>query len=210
MKILSVTAISVLFLFAAVLEIRTENLMLLGKSQARTISSNDNPTDFDCSDGWRITGYFTPVEDEYTSPETKEIEIEGVGKMTFNAEFLNIIFSDDEGFGEGWGKTRFGWYLGNYSGGWHKSDAPLDAHNKALDPNSVAVDNRFIPNNSSVEIPALPGEFGKKIFTADDVGVSVHGKHIDVYCGEGKAAGRKMYRVTFEDDNVTKVCFKKP
>ncbi len=170
----------------------------------------DNFADYDCSDGWRITGYFTPIETDYDSTETREIEIKNVGKMTFNVDFLNTVFDEDAGFGEGWGKTRFGWYLGNYNGHWHKADAPLDANNSALKTNSVAVDNSVIPTDSTVKIPALPGEFGKETFIANDVGVTVHGKHIDVYTGEGKEAEHKMYRVTFEDDRLTEVCFKKP
>ncbi|HEY0429267.1 MAG TPA: 3D domain-containing protein [Pyrinomonadaceae bacterium] len=165
---------------------------------------------YECSDGWRITGYFTPIEADYDSAETREIEISGVGKLKFNSEFLDTVFNEDEGFGEGWGKTRFGWYLGNYGGAWHKSDAPLDASDAALNPNSVAVDNKVIPNNSVVRIPGLPEEFASKTFIASDVGVTVHGKHIDVYTGEGKDAERKMYKVTFEDDNLTRVCFKTP
>ncbi len=165
---------------------------------------------YDCSEGWRITGYFTPIEADYDSSETREIEIKNAGKMKFNADFLKTIFDENEGFGEGWGKTRFGWYLGNYNGAWHKADAPLDANNSPLQTNSVAVDNSLIPNDSSVKIPALPGAFGKENFVANDVGVTVHGKHIDVYTGEGKEAEQMMYRVTFEDENLTEVCFKKP
>ena len=134
------------------------------------------PGDYECSDGWRITGYFTPLETDYNSTPTREIEISGVGTMKFNSEFLDVVFNENEGFGEGWGKTRFGWYLGNYAGAWHKSDAPLDAHNTALNPNSVAVDNKIIPNNSAVRIPGLPEDFAAKTFIANDVGVTVHGR----------------------------------
>ena len=165
----------------------------------------------DCSEGWRITGYFTPVETDYQSAEIREIEIKGVGKQKFNSEFLNVVFDENAGYGEGWGRTRFGWYLGNYRGAWHKADAPLDANNAPLETNSIAVDNSLIPNDSIVQIPSLPGNYGKENFIANDVGVTVHGKHIDVYTGEGKAAGREMYRITFEDDdNLQKVCFSKP
>ncbi|MGC2234891.1 MAG: 3D domain-containing protein, partial [Pyrinomonadaceae bacterium] len=83
-------------------------------------------------------------------------------------------------------------------------------HSTALNPNSVAVDNKIIPNNSIVRIPGLPEEFAGKTFIANDVGVTVHGKHIDIYTGEGRDAERKMYEVTFEDDNLTRVCFKTP
>lgn len=170
----------------------------------------ENFKDFECSDGWRVTGYFTPIENDYDSTQMREVEIKDVGEMSFNIDFLNTVFDEEKGFGEGWGKTRFGWYLGNYNGAWHKSDAPLDANNSPLETNSVAVDNSIIPNGSIVKIPGLPGAFGKEKFIANDVGVTVHGKHIDVYTGEGKEAERQMNDVTFEDDDSLRVCFQKP
>jgi 3D (Asp-Asp-Asp) domain-containing protein len=164
-----------------------------------------------CSSGWRITGYFTPVETDYNSGEMTEVEVGKLGAMSFDAAFIRTVFDESKGFGEGWGKTRFGWYLGNYNGRWHKADAPLDANNAPLRTNSVAVDNSLIPNHSTVTIPGLPGIFGSETFIANDVGVTVHGKHIDVYTGEGREAGREMYRVTFEDDDeLQTVCFIRP
>lgn len=164
-----------------------------------------------CSEGWRITGYFTPIEADYLSVETTEVNIVGIGKMKFNSDFVKVVFDESQGFGEGWGKTRFGWYLGNYNGQWHKSDAALDANNAPLKPNSIAVDNALIPNDSIVTIPGLPGEYGKMEFIGNDVGVTVHGKHIDVYTGEGKEAEKEMYRVTFEDEgDLQRVCFIPP
>ena len=139
-----------------------------------------------------------------------EIEVGGE-KFSFNAEFAKVVFDEEKGFGEGWGKTRFGWYLGNYNGAWHRSGDPLDANNSPLKANSVAVDNSLIPNDSVVTIPGLPGELSGQKFVANDVGVTVHGKHIDVYTGEGKDAEREMYRVTFEDEgDLQEVCFQPP
>ena len=164
-----------------------------------------------CSEGWRITGYFTPVETDYMSEDKTEVDVEGYGTESFDSEFVRTVFDEDKGWGEGWGKTRFGWYLGNYNGRWHKSDAPLDANNSALLENSVAVDNALLPNDSKVTIPGLPDEYGKREFVSNDVGVTVHGKHIDVYTGEGKQAEEEMYRVTFEDEgNLQEVCFQPP
>lgn len=178
---------------------------------AATFHTNNLQQDFEYSEGWRITGYFTPIETDYDSGEVREIEIKEFGVEKFDADFLDTVFDENKGWGEGWGKTRFGWYLGNYDGHWHKSDAPLDANNKPLLENSVAVDNDLIPNQSKVKIPALPGKFGQTIFVANDVGVTVHGKHIDIYCGEGKEAEREMYEVTFEDDeNLVGIYFQKP
>lgn len=165
----------------------------------------------ECSEGWRITGYFTPVETEYTSSDTSEIEIKGFGPSSFNTEFLRTVFDEDKGFGEGWGKTRFGWYVGYYGGAWHKTNAPMDALDSPLLPNSIAVDPHYIPRGSLVKIPGLPNGFGDIEFIGNDVGVTVHGKHIDIYTGEGKAAGRLMRSITFEDgDELQHVCFIRP
>lgn len=180
------------------------------KKTMNTPQYADKKIEYECSEGWRITGYFTPIETDYDSTETKEIEIKNFGTENFNTDFLRVVFDEDKGWGEGWGKTRFGWYVGYYDGEWHKSDAPLDSNNQPLQTNSVAVDNSIIPYDSVVQFPGLPDEYGEKTFIANDVGVTVHGKHIDVYTGEGKEAEREMYRVTFEDDNLTKVCYKKP
>jgi 3D (Asp-Asp-Asp) domain-containing protein len=181
-------------------------------SHATAYAASPGAVNFDCSDGWRITGYYTPVETDFASTESREIDVRGVGKQTFDAEFLRATFDDEKGYGEGWGKTRFGWYLGNYNGGWHKADAPLDANDKPLEANTVAVDNSFVPRGSVVEIPGLPGDLGQEKFASNDVGVSVHGKHIDVYTGEGREARHRMYAVTFEEDDrgLTRVCFEPP
>jgi 3D (Asp-Asp-Asp) domain-containing protein len=179
-------------------------------SAEHSMSSETNST-VSCSEGWRITGYFTPIESDYTSPEMTEVDVAGVGPTSFNSEFVRVVFNEEEGFGEGWGKTRFGWYLGNYNGRWHRASAPLDANNSPLRTNSVAVDNGLIANDSIVTIPGLPAGFGDISFIANDVGVTVHGKHIDVYTGEGKEAEKAMYRVTFEDaENLQRVCYAPP
>src|ERR1043166_5407923 len=74
-----------------------------------------------CSEGWYITGYYVPREDELPG-DAEEINVARVGNLSFSQEFLNETRT------EGWGITRFGWALGYYSGGWHRSDAgPLDA-----------------------------------------------------------------------------------
>jgi len=204
----------VLYLFAVILVLIVGlGFKVMSKSKAEGKAKvNVPPADtMHCSEGWRITGYFTPVEEDYRSGEMTEVDVRGAGKMSFDSEFVRTVFDDEKGWGEGWGKTRFGWYLGNYDGAWHKSDEPLGANNLPLKTNSVAVDNSLIPKDSTVQIPGLPGQYGGEKFLADDVGVTVHGKHIDVYTGEGAEAGRQMHRVTFEDDGeLQKVCFTPP
>jgi 3D (Asp-Asp-Asp) domain-containing protein len=205
MKVEMVLAASVLILISAIIH--------LSDNKQNELST------MNCSDGWRITGYYTPIESDFATPETREVEIQGPNhttiKESFNAEFLTTIFDERQGFGEGWGKTRFGWYLGNYNGAWHKADAPLDAHDRPLQPDAVAVDPTVIPAGSTVTIPDLPGDLGKLVFESTDVGVSVHGKHVDVYTGEGREARRRMYMFTYEDQDkndkgLTRVCIQPP
>lgn len=192
---------------------------ITGIPNHETSAAETAAASFSCSDGWRITGYYTPVETDFASTETHEIEILGSGRETlkesFNVDFLNTVFDENAGYGEGWGKTRFGWYLGKYNGRWHKADAPLDANDKPLEPDSVAVDRSVVPAGSIVTMPDLPGDLSKLQFKSTDVGVTVHGKHIDVYTGEGREARRKMWRFTYEDDpdggkGLTRVCFQPP
>jgi 3D (Asp-Asp-Asp) domain-containing protein len=187
-------------------------IALIGFMMAREVKvMPENLETMNCSEGWRTTGYFTPIETDYNSGQMTEVDVRGVGKMSFDSAFVRTVFDEEKGYGEGWGKTRLGWYLGNYNGAWHKADAPLDANNSPLQINSVAVDNTLIPNDSVLRIPGLPGEFGTREYVGNDVGVTVHGKHIDIYTGEGKDAERMMYRVTFEDeDNLQRVCFQPP
>lgn len=197
MKFVALLSIGFLFFVIAFAERKLEEG---SESPSAMVSSHvNNPK---CSDGWRITGYYTPVETDFTSGESRELDVRGVGRQTFDAEFLRTIFDEDKGYGEGWGKTRFGWYLGNYNGRWHKANAPLDANDQPLEANTVAVDHGVIPNGSIVQIPGLPGDWSQQKFKSDDVGVSVHGKHIDVYTGEGRDARRRMWQITFEEQDI--------
>src|SRR6476620_11433430 len=86
-------------------------LFLMNNKDGKTVERAPVVT---CSDGWRITGYFTPIETDYASRTMVEVDVSGIGTMSFNSEFVRVIFDEEQGFGEGWGKTRFGWYLGNY------------------------------------------------------------------------------------------------
>ena len=151
-----------------------------------------------CSDGWYITGYYVPREDEL--PDTDEqIYIERVGNLGFSQKFLNETRT------EGWGVTRFGWALGYYSGRWHRSDAgPLDASGKLLTDGAIAIDRSLIPPGAEVQISTLPNPWGAKVFVATDVGVGIVGQHIDVFTGTGSAAEQETFRITSNNNHV---CF---
>ena len=151
-----------------------------------------------CTDGWYITGYYVPREDELPDT-TEQINVERVGDLSFSQKFLNEIRT------EGWGITRFGWALGYYSEGWHRSDAgPLDASGNLLKDGAIAIDRSVIPRGSHVQIATLPDPWASKTFRATDVGNGIVGQHIDVFTGTGLAAEQETFRIT---SNNNRVCF---
>jgi 3D (Asp-Asp-Asp) domain-containing protein len=149
-----------------------------------------------CSDGWYITGYFVPREDEFPG-EPQQIEVERVGTLSFSNDFLEHTRT------EGWGITRFGWALGYYGGGWHRSDSgALDASGKPLSDGVIAIDRSLIPSGAQVQISTLPTPWGSETFRASDVGVGIEGQHIDVFTGTGSAAEQETFRITSENNRV--------
>src|SRR5262249_7807521 len=154
--------------------------------------------DSTCSDGWYVTGYYAPKEDEL--PGTPEqIDVERVGSLSFSQEFLTEIRT------EGWGITRFGWALGYYSGRWHRSDAgPLDAAGNLLTDGAIAIDRAVIPPGAHVKISTLPSPWAAKTFRATDIGNGIEGQHIDVFTGTGSAAEQETFRIT---SNNNRVCY---
>jgi 3D (Asp-Asp-Asp) domain-containing protein len=149
-----------------------------------------------CSDGWYITGYYVPRENELPG-DAEPIDVERVGNLSFSEEFLNETRT------EGWGITRFGWALGYYGGGWHRSDSgSLDASGKALSDGAIAIDRSLIPSGAQVQISTLPNPWGSKTFRASDIGVGITGQHIDVFTGTGSAAEQETFRITSENNRV--------
>jgi 3D (Asp-Asp-Asp) domain-containing protein len=151
-----------------------------------------------CSEGWYVTGYYIPREDELPG-SAEEIYVERVGNLSFSEEFLNETRT------EGWGITRFGWALGYYSGGWHRSDSgALDASGKLLTDGAIAIDRSLIPPGAQVQISTLPSPWSSKTFRATDIGVGITGQHIDVFTGTGRTAEQETFRITSENNRV---CF---
>jgi len=151
-----------------------------------------------CSEGWYVTGYYVPREDELPG-DGEQIDVEHVGNLSFSQRFLNETRT------EGWGITRFGWALGYYSGAWHRSDAgPLDAAGNSLIAGAIAIDRSVIPRDARVQISTLPSPWGSKTFRATDIGVGIVGPHIDVFTGVGSTAEQETFRIT---SNNNRVCF---
>ena len=151
-----------------------------------------------CSEGWYITGYYVPREDELPD-EAEQISVERMGDLSFSQKFLNEIRT------EGWGITRFGWALGYYSGRWHRSDVgALDAAGNVLVDGAIAIARALIPPGAEVQIATLPTPWATKTFRATDIGNGIVGQHIDVFTGTGLAAEQETFRIT---SNNNRVCF---
>jgi hypothetical protein len=181
---LTLAVVCVALLFVAIHAASSRTMQLKGQTS--------------CSDGWYITGYYVPREDELPDT-TEQISVERVGDLSFSQKFLNEIRT------EGWGITRFGWALGYYSNAWHRSDAgPLDAAGNILVDGAIAIDRSLIPPGANVQIATLPTPWASKMFRATDIGNGIVGQHIDVFTGTGLAAEQETFRITSNDNRV---CF---
>ena len=152
---------------------------------------------FECRTSWKTTGFYTPRESDFANSQNKTVKIKGEKSFSFKNKFLKTVKI------EGWGKTRYGWYLGYYSGQWHKAKNPLNALGLPLSVGAIAVDNRLIPRNAQIKIPDMISILGIEEFSAVDVGSAINNKHIDIYTGEGDRARKLSYRVTGKRN----VCF---
>ena len=152
------------------------------------------PTSAKCTTGWYVTGYFTPVEADYTGA-TEIINVKG-SSYAFNVAFLKEVQT------EGWGKTKTGKYIGYYSNAWHFAPTSLDAKGNPLNINTVAIDPSLISFGTKLQITTLSQGFGTKTFTATDIGTGVKGKHIDVYTGEGSGAKAMTFKITGNNNTV--------
>lgn len=142
-----------------------------------------------CYPNWTVTGYYTPVEHDYTGP-SETVQVVDHGEFAFPRRFLSGVKM------EGWGKTRHDWYLGYYGNQWHRSDRPLDATGQPLSIGTVATDPKRVASGSTVVIASLDDPFTDHRLIARDVGALVKRDHIDVYTGEGKSAQQLTWRIT--------------
>ena len=162
-------------------------------------SYSEDETIFDvefnsCTSDWNITGYFLPLESDYSG---KLIEISvGEGNQSYVADFVDVIRI------EGWGRTNAGNYLGWYGDSYHIADTSLDSQGGDLVVGTIAVDASLIEPGSKLTIPTLPEPWNSIIFSALDEGPSIIGKHIDVFTGEGINAEKETFRITSSDNSV--------
>ena len=147
-----------------------------------------------CASDWYITGYFLPVESDY-SGKLVEISVDEV-KQFYVTAFLEVVRT------EGWGRTNAGNYLGWDHDAYTISDTYLDSQGNDLVVGTVAVDTSFIEHGSKLNIPTLPEPWNSIVFSALDEDPSIIGKQIDVFTGEGINAENETFRITSSNNNV--------
>ncbi len=152
-----------------------------------------------CSSQWVVTGYFTPVEEDYLQADKIKINVENTGESIHSMDFLLAVKL------EGWGKTKTGWYLGRFSNKWHRSDHPLNAMGKPLNVTSIATDRNIIAAGETIIIPSLPNNLKHQLYVSDDVGSAIKNTHIDIYTGEGRQAEKNTYEITGQDHTVCRL-----
>jgi 3D (Asp-Asp-Asp) domain-containing protein len=152
-----------------------------------------------CSSQWYVTGYFTPIEEDYSQTNKIKIKVEKMGESVHSMDFLLEVKV------EGWGKTNDGWYLGRFSNKWHRSEFPLNAMGKPLDVGSIATDRNIIPVGETLRIPSLPNNLKHQLYVSDDVGSAIKSTHVDVYTGEGKQAEKTTYEITGKNHTVCRL-----
>jgi hypothetical protein len=113
-----------------------------------------------CSGGWRITGYFVPVEADYSGPMTK-VSVNGLGNVSFPKSFVNATAT------EGWGLTKAGWYLGKPGADWLKSSIAENAHGGQLKVGSLAV-GKYVQLGSTISIPSAPSPWNTQMLSATE------------------------------------------
>jgi chitinase len=168
-----------------------------GKDLPTTTQTQNPPpqeTNNNCTAGWKLTGYFTPLAVDYNGI-TQTITADGQ-QITAPSDFLTTIQL------EGWGKLPDGRYIGYYDNAYHLSDIALDSQGNELHLNSVAVDTSVISHGEKFTFPNLPTPYNTRIYEATDIGSTVFGKHIDIFTGEGKQAEQETFKITRDSDEL--------
>jgi 3D (Asp-Asp-Asp) domain-containing protein len=147
-----------------------------------------------CTSGWIVTGYFTPLETDY-SGLTQNVTVNGTLR-SFYSSFLSSVKV------EGWGLTNAGDYLGYENGVYFASKFPRNSLDATLKVGDLAVDFSVIQAGTNLTIPSLSSPWNSTKFTADDTGADIVGKHVDVYAGLGTAAEQATNRITGNNQTV--------
>ncbi len=144
----------------------------------------------ECSDGWRITGYYVPNEKDFTG---QKVNIK-VGGTTYSLKekFVRAVKMQGSGY------TEEGWIL---SCCWQKRSSIIGACGKPLNKlAAVARDSNLFKCKQCLKINT---ELLKSYsFAALDTGGAIKGKHLDVFCGSGVEGRQLANKITTSNAEV--------
>jgi len=195
----------------------------------QSFSSLNKPS-LQCSSGWSLATYFTPVETDFNGSMKSILAVNDISNRNNNgsnrsdtpvtATNNNGTYSSLSTFNSflnavqeyGWGKTKDGNYIGFYNNQYHLASNQLNSIGKKLEIGDIAVDPSIIPLGNNVTLPTLPAPWNNLSYLASDIGNSIKGKHISVYIGEGKMAAEASKNLKYLEGNSTlneniKVCY---
>jgi len=181
-------------------------------------SNNINNQSLNCSSGWQISTYFTPIETDFNGSKKTISALNGLmnngsngGTISVNSTSL-VSISTFTSFLDavqeyGWGKTKDGSYLGYYDNKYYIASHPENSIGTTLRIGDIAVDPSLVPLGMKVTLPTLKAPWNNMTFTASDTGTSIKGKHVSIYIGEGKAV-QASGPVEHNNNNLdVKVCY---
>jgi 3D (Asp-Asp-Asp) domain-containing protein len=165
------------------------------------------PTERGCAQHgeWLVTGYYLPLEADFGPADVTALVDGHPHKL--NTDFMKAVRL------QGWGRDRAGEYIGvakvSKSGAgpgtgpgpdgkvWSfKTDgAPLTGSGKPLAAGDASADPAVLPTGRMLRIRGTQG-YPNHHYRVSDTGGKIKGRHIDIYVGEGAAAGKESMAVT--------------
>jgi hypothetical protein len=160
-------------------------------------TSSPPPAATECTTGWKVTGYYRPVESDFNSGQTTTVQTDDGKTRTFDSEFLSSVKRN------GSGRTNEGLILKYFDGQWVIREFSAAWDGTPAEIGDIATDQNLIPTGTrGIVVSTLPAPWDLQTFKASDTGPAITGKHIDVFTGEGSIAQAETRRITAEDKTL--------
>ncbi len=172
-----------------VVEVRLPPGFPFGRNTTSVVGQHES-----CTAGWNVTGYYTPVETDYTGT-TQSVTVNGTLR-TFYSSFLTSVQV------EGWGQTKVGDYVSYANGLYTAAKAPENSLGDPLKLGDAAVDFAVVQAGTNFTIPTLPSPWNTTKLSADDSGAGIVGHHVDIYTGLGATAEQETFRITESNQTI--------
>ena len=166
-------------------------LCLFALAQEEQFTIADDIEVGDCSDGWRITGYYVPDEKDFHGAKV-DLNVGGT-VYKFKEDFIKAVKMQGSGYSE------YGWVLACC---WQKRSGIIGACGRELVKlAAVARDPSIYRCGQCLKIET--DQLRSYSFSALDTGGAIKGKHLDVFCGGGEEGKQLANKIT---TNNAKVC----